>query len=137
MALLKQFKLKRIDLAAPYLWIWVRLFDTEKEVEATQTKFKDEGTLGIFNVAVLSPSTHHGYFGEIRLKQSRIIEQYVMHESIHVAFALSRYQYKWPAVDERDREEYIARTAEYIYAEIRKQLRNFSSETVAIQRSRE
>ena len=65
---------------------------------------------------------NRGRIGTMRLVRGRNLELIAMHESVHAAFGLSAYRKRWP-VDGDDREEFIARVAEYIFGQIQRRLR--------------
>jgi len=71
------------------------------------------------------PSQNRGCIGQIRLAPSRKLDVLVMHEAIHAAFQVSRYNAVWPVWEQASggREEFICQVADYIFENIMGRIR--------------
>ena len=124
-----EFRVKRITLGRPHLWVNVVVCVDKKAVrDGAGPETKRSNAMAVFMPFLTQDyrdirPCRRGCVGEIRVPLSRKMELFALHESIHAAFEVSRYRMNWPANDESTREEFIVRASEYIFEQIQKRFR--------------
>jgi hypothetical protein len=117
---LDTFRVKNVVSDRRWLFVEVKVFRSKKIFQQCAIgKVTKRGPVASFHgeqdgYRIIYPK---GEIGTINLWPSPKMDMYAMHEAVHAAFAFSR-RCKWKS-DERDREEFIARCAEWIYEHMR------------------
>jgi hypothetical protein len=125
--LLDRLRIKDVDLQCKYLWVDVLVFEDYDDLADFFGQNDKPKTYGYcHSISHKDIPRKGGCIAKIGIVKGRALETTAMHESIHAAFAISRYRRRWPC-DEmaaNGREEFLASTAEHIFRNIQKHIRN-------------